>query len=132
MLFRTGRAPKRHDVAMAHSAIPRLTVGDPDTAVEFYRHVFGLDVVMDMAWVATLAISGRPTSQLTVIKQNATASANGEVTIEVDDLDVVWDRAVYSDAETVYPRQVEPWGVERFFARDPAGHVVNVMCHRSA
>ena len=38
-----------------------------------------------------------------------------------------------SDAEDVpqetWPLKDEPWGVRRFFVRDPAGVVVNVLTH---
>jgi len=30
----------------------------------------------------------------------------------------------------VYPLTDEPWGVRRFFVRDPNGVVLNVMSHR--
>ena len=32
-------------------------------------------------------------------------------------------------AEIVHPLTDEPWGVRRFFVRDPDGHVVNVLEH---
>jgi uncharacterized glyoxalase superfamily protein PhnB len=34
--------------------------------------------------------------------------------------------------EIVYLLANEPWGVRRFFVRDPNGVVVNVMCHRES
>jgi uncharacterized glyoxalase superfamily protein PhnB len=37
---------------------------------------------------------------------------------------------VEGGVEVVYPLTDEPWGVRRFFARDPNGVVVNVMTHR--
>ncbi len=112
--------------------VPDLTTGDVARSTDFYRDVFGLDVVMDIGWVVTLAAVGRSATQVTLISHDATASVDAEVSIEVDDLDAVWDRVVERGAEVVHPRQVEPWGVERFFVRDPAGHVINVLCHRPA
>lgn len=112
--------------------VPDFTTNDLDRSVEFYRGVFGLEVVMDIDWVVTLAAPGHPRRQITLIRRDATALIEAEVSIEVDDLDVVWDRVVKYGAEVVYPRQVEPWGVERFFVRDPAGHIINVLCHRAA
>jgi hypothetical protein len=29
----------------------------------------------------------------------------------------------------VYPLRDEPWGVRRFFARDPEGTIINVIAH---
>jgi uncharacterized glyoxalase superfamily protein PhnB len=31
--------------------------------------------------------------------------------------------------QIVYPLTHEPWGVRRFFVRDPHGHVVNIVGH---
>ena len=42
-------------------------------------------------------------------------------------------RGFYVDVlglELVYPLTDEPWGVRRFYAREPNGAVVNVMTHR--
>lgn len=110
--------------------VPDLATGDVARSAEFYRDVFGLEVVMDIDWVVTLAAPGRSATQITLISHDATASVDAEVSIEVDDLDAVWDRVVGRGAEVLLLRQVEPWGVERFFVRDPAGHVINVLCHR--
>jgi predicted enzyme related to lactoylglutathione lyase len=32
--------------------------------------------------------------------------------------------------EIVHPLTDEPWGVRRFFVRDPHGKVINVLSHR--
>ena len=32
--------------------------------------------------------------------------------------------------EIVHPLTDEPWGVRRFFVRDPNGKVVNILSHR--
>ena len=32
----------------------------------------------------------------------------------------------------VYPLTDEPWGVRRFFVREPNGKVINVLSHRTA
>ena len=31
----------------------------------------------------------------------------------------------------VYPLTDEPWGVRRFFTRDPQGLVINIVSHRT-
>jgi catechol 2,3-dioxygenase-like lactoylglutathione lyase family enzyme len=31
--------------------------------------------------------------------------------------------------EIVHPLTVEPWGVTRFFVRDPDGNVINIVSH---
>jgi predicted enzyme related to lactoylglutathione lyase len=70
-----------------------------------------------------------PTAQMNIITKDATGPAHPDVSIEVDDLDAVHERAVASGAEIVYPPTIEPWGVRRFFVRDPNGAVINVLTH---
>jgi uncharacterized glyoxalase superfamily protein PhnB len=45
-------------------------------------------------------------------------------------VDQVWQRASRAGHEIVYQLTDEPWGVRRFFVRDPNGVIVNVMEHR--
>ena len=61
---------------------------------------------------------------------DARAPEAPNLSIEVDDCDAVHARAVEAGYEIVYPPTDEPWGVRRFFVRDPNGAVVNVMQHR--
>lgn len=110
--------------------VPDLTMTDVTQSVAFYRDVFGLDVVMDADWIVTLATGAGSTTQLSLLRRDATAAVDAEVSIEADDLDLVWTRVVDLGAEIVHSRRVEDWGVERFFVRDPAGHVINVLAHR--
>jgi uncharacterized glyoxalase superfamily protein PhnB len=115
---------------MVRRIVADLSSDDLSSSTEFYVEVFGLDVVMDAEWVVTLAAPGRSTSQVTLVTGDATAPVNAVVSIEVDDLDAVYQRVLDRGAEIVHARTVEAWGVERFFVRDPAGHVINVLCHR--
>jgi uncharacterized glyoxalase superfamily protein PhnB len=115
---------------MVRRIVADLTAEDLSSTAEFYVEVFGLDVVMDAGWVVTLAAPGRSTTQVTLVTGDATAQVNAVVSVEVDDLDVVYQRVLDRGAEVVHERRVEAWGVERFFVRDPAGHVINVLCHR--
>jgi uncharacterized glyoxalase superfamily protein PhnB len=52
-----------------------------------------------------------------------------DVSIDVDDVDAVYDRARAARAEIVYPLTDEEWGLRRFFVRDPNGAVINVTEH---
>lgn len=49
--------------------------------------------------------------------------------VEVDDVDAAYRAARAAGAEIVHELTDEPWGVRRFFVRDPAGHVVNILSH---
>jgi uncharacterized glyoxalase superfamily protein PhnB len=54
-----------------------------------------------------------------------------DVSVEVDDVDAAHEAALRAGAEVVHPLTDEPWGVRRFFVRDPDGRVVNVLTHSS-
>lgn len=108
--------------------VPILSSRSTADSVSFYGEVLGLAVVMDHGWIATLAdSSGR--LQLSVMTHDETAPMSPDVSIEVDDVDAAHAAAVARGAEIVHPLTDEPWGVRRFFMRDPDGHVVNVLAH---
>ncbi|MGH2584568.1 MAG: VOC family protein [Dehalococcoidia bacterium] len=85
---------------------------------------------MNLGWVMTPASPTNPTAQITLMGSDATAAIQPDFTIEVDDVDAVHTVLLAQNAEIVHPLQDEPWGVRRFFVRDPNGRVVNVVSHR--
>ncbi|MGZ6586217.1 MAG: VOC family protein [Solirubrobacteraceae bacterium] len=48
---------------------------------------------------------------------------------EVNDVDATHAAAKRLGYEIVHPLTNEPWGVRRFFVRDPNGKVLNVLSH---
>ena len=62
--------------------------------------------------------------------RDASAPVVPAVSVQVDDVDAAHATALREGAEIVHPLTDEPWGVRRFFVRDPDGHVVNVLGHR--
>ena len=115
--------------------IRRIAVNLPSNAptetAAFYTEVLGMEVVMDEAWIVTVADPERSDRQLSLLDNDATAPMNPIVSVEVDDVDGTYRSALEAGAEIVYPISDEEWGVRRFFLRDPAGNVVNVLAHRS-
>ncbi len=106
---------------------PMLTVVDLRTAIAEHTAVLGLDVVMDMGWVAFLAdAEGR---QIGLMVKDATAAVNPDVSVFVDDVEAVHAAAVAAGLEIVHPLSREEWGVHRFFYRDSSGRVINVGTH---
>jgi uncharacterized glyoxalase superfamily protein PhnB len=64
------------------------------------------------------------------MKLDIKANLHPDVSIEVDDVDDVYERARRAEAEIVYPITDEEWGLRRFFVRDPNGAIINVTEHR--
>jgi uncharacterized glyoxalase superfamily protein PhnB len=60
----------------------------------------------------------------------ATAAVVPQISVEVADVDAVHAEALRRGLELVHPLTDEPWGVRRFFVKDPNGVVLNVVSHR--
>jgi catechol 2,3-dioxygenase-like lactoylglutathione lyase family enzyme len=95
----------------------------------FYSRVLGLEPVMDHGWIVTLADPRNSSAQISLMTHDETASVVPDVSVEVADVDAAYTTAVEAGAEVVHPLTDEPWGVRRFFIRDPDGNVVNVLGH---
>jgi catechol 2,3-dioxygenase-like lactoylglutathione lyase family enzyme len=109
--------------------VPDLEGASIEEATAFYTRVLGLQVVMDQGWIVTLADPGRPQVQVSLMTHDATAPVVPAASVEVDDVEAAYRAAVATGAEIVHELTTEPWGVRRFFVRDPNGHVINVLTH---
>ena len=112
--------------------VPDITSDRLEESRDFYTAFLGFDVAMDMGWIVTFVSPTNPTAQISVVQasQIPAGHPNAAVTVEVADVDAVHKRALTRSLEIVYPLTDEPWGVRRFFVRDPNGVVLNVMSHR--
>lgn len=109
--------------------VPDLPSSRPEEARRFYADVLGLEPVMDHGWIQTLADPAAPGLQISLLSHDASAPVAPAVSVEVDDVDAAHAAAVAAGAEIVHPLTDEPWGVRRFFVRDPEGNVLNVLGH---
>lgn len=95
----------------------------------FYRALFDLDVLMDHGWVVTLGSDATTAPQISILSEGGSSAPVPDISIEVKDVDEVYRRAADSGAAIIYALTHEPWGVRRFFVRDPAGRLLNVLSH---
>lgn len=110
--------------------VPDVSAQDLDASRAFYRDYLGFDLAMDMGWVLNFVAPHNPTAQVIVMTEDATAPVQPDMSIEVEDVDLLHERARELGHEIVHPLTDEPWGVRRFFVRDPNGTIVNVLSHR--
>ena len=96
---------------------------------DFYRNIFGLEPVMDQGWIATLASGVDAPVQISMASQGGSGTLVPAISIEVDDIDAAHTRATSLNCDIPYPLTQEPWGVRRFYIRDPAGTLINVLAH---
>ncbi|MFH9726714.1 VOC family protein [Streptomyces sp. NPDC017254] len=113
-----------------HRAVPNLHTASPEQNRDFYA-LLGFEEVMNHGWIATLASPSAPTAQISLMTHDLTAPVPPDLSVEVDDVDAAYAAVLASGAEIVHPLTDEPWGVRRFFTRDPDGRVINVLSHRT-
>lgn len=104
---------------------------DPALADKFYGDILGLDLLMDMRWIRTYGSEAKMSVQVSFMTEGGSGTPVPDLSIEVDDLDVALRKFREGGFHTEYGPAVEPWGVRRFFVRDPFGRLVNVLSHVS-
>ena len=112
--------------------LPNISSTKMEESKEFYLNFLGLNLVMDMHWVVTFASPSNPTAQINLVKSDNQFTANDHVTIsiEVSDVDNLYELAKQLNYEITYPLTDEPWGpVRRFWVKDPNGITLNLMAH---
>ena len=110
--------------------VPNIHYTDPSSARAFYTNVFGLDLVMDHGWIATFAAPGESAvPQISAASEGGSGTPVPAMSIEVDDLETVLTRVRSAGIPIEYGPAEEPWGVRRFYIRDPAGTLLNVLQH---
>ena len=113
-------------------AIPNLLSRDLDASRDFYEGFLGFRVAMDEEGFMMFASRENSAVQLTVASPDGGLDrgvAEARVSIDVGDVDAAHAEAVRRNLEIVYPLTDEPWGIRRFFVKDPSGVVINVACH---
>ncbi|QJP08579.1 VOC family protein [Pseudomonas multiresinivorans] len=109
--------------------VANLATGKPAEVARFYRELFDLEIVMDHGWILTLASGESTLAQVSLASEGGSGTPVPDLSIEVDNLDEVHQRALAAAYAIVYPLTTEPWGVRRFFLRDPLGTLLNVLEH---
>ncbi len=110
--------------------VPNIKSENFEANRTFYAGFLGLRVAMEMDWILTFASSRNPTAQISILKDDATAPVHADLSIESTDVDALYAKALRSGVEIVYPLTTEPWGMRRFFVRDPNGLVINLATHQ--
>jgi len=110
-------------------AVPNIRSDRPAETRDFFVDLLGFEAVLDLGWVATVASPANPSVHVNVIGNDDPAAPG--ISVEVDDVDAMYARAIERGLEIAYPLRDEEWGVRRFMLREPSGLTVNVLSHRS-
>lgn len=109
--------------------VTNINATRPEQARAFYVDALGLDVAMDMGWIMTVQAQTDAAPQISIASEGGAGTAVPDLSIEVDDLDEALSRMQAGGFDIEYGPVNEPWGVRRFYVRDPFGRLVNIMVH---
>lgn len=98
-------------------------------AKRFYQDVLGLNLLMDHGWLVTYGSGERMSVQVSIASEGGSGTPVPDLSIEVDDLDGALRRIKKAKITIEYGPAVEPWGVRRFYVRDPFGKLINILVH---
>jgi catechol 2,3-dioxygenase-like lactoylglutathione lyase family enzyme len=101
-----------------------------EAAKRFYGDILGMEVVMDLGWIVTLAGQGDAVPQISIAREGGSGAPVPDLSIEVDDLDETYKRLLAEGMAIEYGPAREPWGVTRFYVRDPFGRLLNILAHQ--
>lgn len=122
------------EVETMHALFPLIFTDDVSDARDFYRSLFGFEVVVDVGWYVQLAASDDDGVRVAFVESGhesvpegfRAAPAGFAVTAEVDDVAAVHARAVELGLPVRGGPRDEEWGQRHFHGRDPAGVLVDV------
>ena len=100
-----------------------------DKAEAFYGEILGLDLLMDHGWFRTYGSNEKMMVQVSFGSEGGSGTPVPDLSIEVDDIETALARFEEASVAIEYGPVSEPWGVRRFFVRDPFGKLVNVLQH---
>ncbi|MDR5171680.1 VOC family protein [Methylobacillus flagellatus] len=109
--------------------IANISTSEPSAVDEFYRVMLGLELVMDHGWIRTYAGSAKMAVQVSFASEGGSDAPVPDLSIEVDDLDEALRRVKKAKIPLEYGPANEPWGVRRFYVRDPLGKLINILQH---
>ena len=110
--------------------VANLATPDVDKARAFYEKILGLDVLMELGWIRTYGSKAKMTVQLSVMSEGGSGTPVPDLSIEVDNVEEALSRARKAGIAIEYGPADEPWGVRRFYVRDPLGKLVNILQHQ--
>lgn len=109
--------------------VANILTANPGDAQAFYQDIFGLELIMDHGWIRTFGIDSKMTVQVSFASEGGSGTPVPDLSIEVDDLQAALTRVQAAKIAIEYGPVSEPWGVRRFYVRDPFGKLVNILQH---
>jgi catechol 2,3-dioxygenase-like lactoylglutathione lyase family enzyme len=109
--------------------VSNVETSNVEKAEAFYHDILGLRLVMDHGWIRTYGSNSKMTVQVSFASEGGSGTAVPDMSIEVDDIETALERVKKAGIPIEYGPQSEPWGVRRFYVRDPFGKLINILQH---
>lgn len=109
--------------------VSNISTGQIGAAKRFYGEVLGLEIMMDHGWITTYGNKSNMHVQISFAAEGGSGTAVPDLSIEVDDIETAYARMQAYGFAIEYGPVDEPWGVRRFYVRDPFGKLVNILAH---
>lgn len=106
-----------------------MFTSDLKAAEVFYKDILGLELLMDHGWIQTYGSSDLMSVQLSFATEGGSDTPVPDLSIEVDNVNEALEKFVKAGFEIEYGPADEPWGVRRFYVRDPFGRLINILSH---
>ncbi|QGQ93993.1 glyoxalase [Paenibacillus psychroresistens] len=109
--------------------VANINTQDIRAAKSFYQDVLGLELLMDQGWIGTYGSHEEMNIQISFASQGGSSTPMPDLSIEVDDVNAAFERMKKAGFPIEYGPVDEPWGVRRFYVRDPFGKLINILAH---
>ena len=106
--------------------VTNLAADKPESAAAFYRDILGLELLMDHGWIQTYGNAETTTVQVSIASEGGSGTPVPDLSVNLDE---ILARIHAAGIALEYGVAEEPWGVRRFFVRDPLGNLVNILQH---
>jgi catechol 2,3-dioxygenase-like lactoylglutathione lyase family enzyme len=101
--------------------VTNIAANQLDRAAAFYTDILGLKLGMDFGWIQTYAGDGSAAPQISIATEGGSGTPVPDLSIEVDNLDEVYQRVVEQGLTVEYGPENEPWGVCLHMFTEPDG-----------
>lgn len=109
--------------------VANVEIATPEAAASFYGDILGLDLLMDHGWFQSYGSGEKMNVQVGFGSEGGSGTPVPALSIEVDDVGEALARFKSAGVPIEYGPADEPWGVRRFYVRDPYGRLVNILQH---
>ncbi|RKE82139.1 MULTISPECIES: VOC family protein [unclassified Chryseobacterium] len=115
---------------MVKRIVVNIKTNDLSRAHQFYQDILELDVLMDHGWIKTLGNEEEAKVQISFAEQGGNDTEVPDLSIEVDNVNEVYEKMKKAGFEITYELTHEEWGVRRFFVIDPFDRLINILSHQ--